>query len=178
MAVLRPNRTTDQFLQLYASCQERLFAYLTSLLGNYNDVQDVQQETVLALWKDFDDFQPGTNFYAWARRAAYHRVLTYRKQQRRHGVPCSEAFLVAVDRACSEKSDRFEEYLRYLNECVQKLTESDREILNARFQSQGTIKNAAEKLGRPTNTVYKALSRICRALAKCVELAAGRQERP
>jgi RNA polymerase sigma-70 factor, ECF subfamily len=178
MAKSRSPERIDLFLQLYAGCEGRLTAYLTSLLGNYNDVQDVLQETLLALWKDFENFQQGTDFHAWARRTAYHRVLTYRKQQRRRGVPCSEEFLSAIDRAFSKKSDRFEDYLRYLNECIQKLAETDCELLRVRFQTQGSIKDAAEKLGRPTNTVYKALTRIYRVLADCVERAAGREDRP
>ncbi len=178
MAESRQNGKIEQFLQLYASCEGRLFAYLTSLLGNYNDVQDVLQETLLALWQNIDDFQPGTDFYAWSRRVAFHRVLTFRKQQRRHGIPCSDSFLAAIDSACSQKNDQFEDYLRFLDECVSKLADPDREILQARFQSQGTIKQAAEKLDRPANTVYKALARIYSVLAKCIERAASREEHP
>lgn len=166
---------TDEFLQLYTSCESRIFAYLMTLLGNYSDAEDVLQETVLALWRSFDDFHVGTDFYAWARRAAYHRVLTYRKQQRRHGIPCSESFLAAIDNTCLQKNDLFEQYLRFLDECISQLTEPDREILQLRFRSQGTIKDTAERLGRPANTVYKALARIYRLLAVCTERAASRE---
>jgi len=178
MAESRQNEKVGQFLQLYARCEGQLFAYLTSLLGNYNDVQDVLQETLLALWQDFNDFQPGTDFLAWARRVAFHRVLTFRKQRRRHGIPCSDSFLAAIDRTCSQKSDQFEGYLRFLDGCVLQLTESDRELLHARFESPGTIKDVAEKLGRPANTVYKALTRVYRVLARCIERAASREEHP
>jgi len=169
---------TEQFLQLYAGCEGKLSAYLMTLLGNYNDVQDVLQETLLALWQSFGEFEPGTNFLAWARKAAYHRALTFRKQQRRQGIPCSEAFLAALDRAYERKGDRLEEYLRYLEECIALLPDTDRQILAARFQSEGPSKAAAEALGRPVNTVYKALARIYRVLATCVERLASREERP
>jgi RNA polymerase sigma-70 factor (ECF subfamily) len=169
---------TDEFLQLYAGSESRLFAYLMSLLGNYNDAQDVSQETLLALWRSFGEFQPGTDFYAWARRVAYHRVLTYRKQRRRQGVPCSESFLAAVEQTCDRQSDRLERSLRHLDECMARLTDSDRVLLQTRFQSAASAKNVAESLGRPANTVYKALARIYRSLAECVTRAMSREERP
>jgi RNA polymerase sigma-70 factor, ECF subfamily len=169
---------TDEFLRLYASCESRIFGYLMSLLGNYNDAQDAAQETLLALWRSFGSFQQGTDFYAWARRVAYHRVLTYRKQRRRQGIPSSESFLAAVEQTCAQQSDRLDKYLRHLDECVERLSDPDRELLEIRFQSPKTIKTIAEGLGRPANTVYKALARIYRALAQCLERAVSQEERP
>ena len=71
-----PDRKTDEFLALYRDCERRIFAYLMAMLGNPHDAEDVLQETLLALWQSFGDFQPGTHFYAWARQVAYHRVLS------------------------------------------------------------------------------------------------------
>lgn len=169
---------TDEFLRLYVGCEARIFGYLMTLLGNYNDAQDVSQETLMALWRSFADFQPGTDFYAWARRVAYHRVLSYRKQRHRQGVPCGESFLAAIEQSCAHESGRLEQYLRYLDECVERLNDPDRQLLQSRFQSPGTVKRLAETLGRPTNTVYKALTRIYRLLAQCLERAVSREERP
>ncbi len=173
-----PETQTDAFLQLYARYEAGIFGYLMSLLGNYNDAQDVLQETLLALWRSFGDFQPGTDFNAWARRVAYHRVLTYRKKRRRQGVPCSETFLAAIEQTCASQSGRMEQYVEHLDECMQRLNEIDRQVLQVRFQSEGTIKTAAAMLGRPTNTVYKALTRIYRSLAECIERAVKREDQP
>ena len=86
----------DDFLSQYSGCESWLFAYLMALLGNRDDAEEVFQETTLALWRSFGDFQPGTDFVRWAKRVAFHRVLTYRKQRQRHGIPQSEEFLLAV----------------------------------------------------------------------------------
>jgi RNA polymerase sigma-70 factor, ECF subfamily len=127
---------------------------------------------------EFRRFQPGTDFQAWARRVAYNRVLTYRKQRRRQGVPCSEPFLAAVEQTCSDQSERLEQYLRHLDDCIARLNAPDRELLQSRFQSQGTIKRLAESLQRSPNTVYKALARIYRSLAQCLDHAVSREDQP
>ena len=105
-------------------------------------------------------------------------MLTYRKQRRRQGVRCSESFLAAIAQTCDLQSDRLERCLRYLDECMARLPQSDRDLLQVKFQSAVTAKNAAERLGRPANTVYKALARIYRSLADCVTRAMSREERP
>jgi RNA polymerase sigma-70 factor, ECF subfamily len=167
---------TDEFLALYRECERRIFAYLMAMLGNPDDAEEVLQETLLALWQSFDDFQPGTNFHAWARQAAYHRVLIYRRLRQRQGVSWDESLLTAVDKICSRQDDRLAQYLQFLDECVAKLTESDRGLLQLRFQTPRTIKSVAEQLQRPADTVYKALARIYQWLAQCVERAASVEE--
>ena len=172
------DRNTDEFLALYKNCEHRLFGYLMAMLGNPDDAEDVSQETLLALWQSFGDFQPGTSFYAWARKVAYHRVLIYRRHRQRQGVPWNESFFAAVEEICSRQDDRLTQYLQFLDQCIAKLSESDREILQLRFQPQRTIKSVAEHLRRPADTVYKALVRIYHWLAQCVERAAAIEEHP
>jgi RNA polymerase sigma-70 factor, ECF subfamily len=173
-----PNTRTDEFLALYRDCERRIFAYLMAMLGNPDDAEDVLQETLLALWQSFDDFEPGTNFCAWARQVAYHRVLIYRRNRQRQGVVCDESLFAAVEDICSRQDDRLSQHLQFLDDCVGKLPESDRSLLQVRFQPNRTIKSVAEQLHRPADTVYKALTRIYRWLAHCIERAASAEDHP
>jgi RNA polymerase sigma-70 factor, ECF subfamily len=177
MSVSKDERS-DEFLVLYRESERRIFAYLMALLGNPDDAEDVLQETILALWQSFDDFRPGTSFYAWARQAAYHRALVHRRRQQQQGLPWSESLFEVVDNICSQRDEQLLCYLQYLDECVARLAESDREILRLRFQPRRTIKSVAEQLHRPADTVYKALTRIYRWLALCVQRAASTETHP
>ena len=52
-----------------------------------------------------------------------------------------------------------------LRGCLKKLPENDRHLVDRCYgDSRQSFKTAAEELGRPINTVYKALNRIRRAL--------------
>ena len=168
---------TEQFLRHYSGCETQLRAYLMALLGNWNDVEDVFQETTLALWRSFDEFSPGTNFMSWSKQIAFHRVLQFRVGKQRRGVPCSEAFLNAVHQTISSQSNQLESRLRALAGCVARLTEADRSLVAMRYESNRTIKEVATQVGRPANTLYKALERIRHALVVCVERTIAREDR-
>lgn len=168
---------TEDFLLLYSGCEERLFAYLVTLLGSRDDAEEVFQETTLALWRSFHEFEPGTNFLGWAKRVAFHRVLTFRKQRRRQGVPSSEEFLTAVDRMVAAHEDEMDTRLRALASCLQKLPEADRRLVACRYESNRQVKSLAAQLGQPANTLYKALERIRHALVECVNRVVAREER-
>ena len=41
------------------------------------DAEDVLQEANLVLWRKFDQYQEGTNFFAWACQIIRYEVLKY-----------------------------------------------------------------------------------------------------
>lgn len=170
------DRKTDEFLGLYRECERRIYAYLMAMLGNPDDAEEVLQETLLTLWQNFSDFQSGTNFYAWAKQTAYHRVLVHRRRRQQKSLPLDDAAIDAIQQVCAQQDDRLAGYLRFLDECIAKLPETDQQLVQARFQSQRTIKSVAEQLQRPADTVYKALTRIYCWLARCVERAVSAEE--
>src|SRR5437660_4563512 len=71
------------FLSLFLQNQRRLFAYILTLLPNRTDADDVLQDASLVMWDKFDADQPPTDFLAWARRVAYHKVLDFYKKTHR-----------------------------------------------------------------------------------------------
>jgi RNA polymerase sigma-70 factor (ECF subfamily) len=175
MATVESQRA-EQFLIEYSRCEAQLFAYLMTLLGNRTDAEEVFQETALALWRSFNDFAPGTNFLSWAKRIAFHRVLTFRKLRQRQGVPGSEEFLNSVEQLLSSDSGKMDARLQALSNCVQKLSETDRQLIALRYESNKKIKDLANDLNRPANTLYKAFERIRHALYECVDRALAREE--
>jgi RNA polymerase sigma-70 factor, ECF subfamily len=86
----------DAFVQLLGQSQRRIFLFVMSMVPNWNEAEEIIQETNLLLWREFDHFQPGTNFAAWACQVALNQVLAWRKRQQRDRVKFSPAFLEAV----------------------------------------------------------------------------------
>ena len=175
MSTTEPQRC-EQFLLVYSGCESQLFAYLMTLLGNRSDAEEVFQETALTLWRSFDDFVPGTSFLLWAKRVAFHRVLTFRKLRQRQGVPSSEEFLNSVEQLLASQSETMDARLRALSGCLEKLSEPDRQLVTLRYESNRKIKDMATQLGRPANTLYKAFERIRHALFECVDRSLAREE--
>ena len=55
-----------------------------------------------------------------------------------------------------------------LEGCLGKLPENDRDLIHRRYAEGATTRGVAEQVGRSADAVYKALSRIRRALHACV----------
>ena len=83
-------KTVDVFVRLLGQNQRRIFLYVMSMVPDWNDAEEISQETNLILWREFGRFQQGTNFAAWASRVAFHQVPAVRKRRRggRRSPPC------------------------------------------------------------------------------------------
>jgi RNA polymerase sigma-70 factor (ECF subfamily) len=156
-------------VRLFAQHEHQVYAYVVSVLANWADADEVMQETSVALWEMFDDFQEGTSFCSWACRIAYFRILRFREKRRRDRHEFNNEFVEAVAATALEEADVFESRRMALGACVEKLRPEDRELLRTCYVEGGTIKHAAEQLERPAKSVYKALARIRQALFACVQ---------
>ena len=158
----------DEFVQLYAQHARRLYGYLFAMLPNESDADDVFQETSRVLWEKFDEFQPGTNFFAWACRVAQFQVKAFRQRVARERVKFSDDFVAAVAEQADNDAPLLDAQHQALASCFAELKTRDQELIRLRYQEEGSVRVVAEKLGRKADAVYKALSRMHEALLGCV----------
>ena len=57
--------------------------FIFSLVPHWADADDVAQEVRIALWNEFDKYDPAKDFAAGPVPIAYYEVLTYRKKRRK-----------------------------------------------------------------------------------------------
>ncbi|MBL8892461.1 MAG: sigma-70 family RNA polymerase sigma factor [Planctomycetaceae bacterium] len=168
------NQRTNEFLELYDSVQVPLFRYLCALLVEPEDARDVLQETNLALWLNFDQFESGTNFLSWARTIARYRVMQFRRMHRRAPLLLDESLLEKVAGSIlDEHPDELARRTKTLSNCLQKLSDVDRELIRLRYIGGVTLEKVAEQLGRTVNGLSQSLRRIRGALRECVEREQG-----
>jgi RNA polymerase sigma-70 factor, ECF subfamily len=160
----------DRFARLFAQHDRWLFAYLVSLLGSAAHAEEVFQEVCVVLWREYETFQLGTNFVKWVSVIAHNQVHRFRRQQKRVGPQLSDVTVSLLAEDAVERVDLLESRRDALRNCLEKLADTDRQLVRHCYgDSRVTFKTAAEDLGRPVNTVYKALNRIRRALYQCIE---------
>ena len=160
----------ELFIRLLAENERRLSAYVMALLPHTADAEDVLQETKLAIWRSFEQFEEGTNFGAWARTIAFHRVLDFRKRKARENERLcfsDECCRVLAD-AIEEGVTRREEQMQSLMDCVARLQPVHRNMLALRYFEHLSIDQVAERVGRSVSATYRALSRIRLTLRDCV----------
>lgn len=162
----------DEFVKLLVEHEQRLSAYVHAIIPFWQDAEDVLQNTKLCLWKEFDSFQSGTDFAAWAFTIAGYEVRTYRKRCQRQRVCFSDDLLERIAQYMSTPSSSdpiWEKRLLALLKCVETLSNAKRKLLRLFCTEHQQIKDLAKTLGQSAPATRMALLRIRRSLFECVK---------
>jgi RNA polymerase sigma-70 factor, ECF subfamily len=164
-----------QLMALMTRHQRRIFSYIYTLVPRRHDAEDLLQETCVVICEKFHEFQPGTDFAAWACQIAYWRVRYSRQKFARSKVVYDQTVVDAVAQTAAEMGPELDERHEALANCLQKLYPRDREFVLTRYEPGCGVKEAAGRSGRSMDAAYKALNRIRKTLLDCVshEIAAA-----
>lgn len=156
-----------EFLSLFSRHSRRIYGFIRILVIDANDANDVYQNTAMCLWQKFDNFSPGTSFFAWACQVAQREVLKFRHQKSRHRHFPEELvdLLAANFRSRLDELDRREESLA---ECMKQLRGEDRVLLEQRYANDRKPMEIAAAQSRSVHSVYRALSKIHDQLLRCI----------
>jgi RNA polymerase sigma-70 factor (ECF subfamily) len=159
-----------EFIRLLAEHERRLAGYVHILVPVWQDAEDVLQNTKLWLWEQFDSFQPGTDFAAWAIATANNMVRTYRKRHQRQRVSFSTDVIEKISQhipavAPTTLSDRASALMK----CVNRLNDASQRLLRLVCMEHRKVKDIAVELGQTPTATSVALFRIRRTLFECVE---------
>ncbi len=163
----------DVFTAQLVSIQRRLYAYILTILPNLADADDVLQETNMVLLRKREEYIPGTDFIAWACRAAYFEVLAFRKKQQRERGRILFADQALLDHLAGEARERIlagdQTLLARLEKCIQRLSLFHRQLIHYRYSYNILAEKIAERIGSSASAVRQLLYRIRTRLLKCVE---------
>jgi RNA polymerase sigma-70 factor (ECF subfamily) len=124
----------------------------------------------VVLWREYKSFDLSTNFMKWAGTVAFNQVRRFRRTKARHEKTLSDGVVELLSIEAIDRSELLEARRLALHGCLKKLSSSDRQLVEQCYSdARGTIREAAQRLGRPANTVYKALNRIRGALHACID---------
>jgi RNA polymerase sigma-70 factor (ECF subfamily) len=166
-----------EFVSLFLAHQWRLHRYIATLLASQQDVEDLVQETAAILWRRFSEFEPGTNFFAWACKTAYHLVLKHRQRQTRDAMPLDQEVLEQLAIFAAQRDLASELRLSALDQCLRKLPPQDRELIERCYSVDSKVKDVAAQLDRSAKSVRKSLGRIRRMLMECLRRTLAVAER-
>lgn len=172
------NRVHDVFVARLTEAQFGLLNYIVLLLGDYDAARDVLQETNLDLWRKADSYDESRPFMPWARTMARYQVLTYRKKKSRDRLLFDNDMIETV--ASDPPDDNGQDFSRLagaLRECMQKLNDSQRSIINARYFECKPLAAIAQAKGCSVPAVGMSLLRVRGILARCIRGKVGGQPR-
>src|SRR3954452_744499 len=150
-----------ELVRLFTTYEVRLRAFAMTLLANHADVEDVLQQANLTLWAKFHEFEPGTNFMAWAPRLLSLKLKQHRRRQSRDKLQFGDAYQDAILREASRAEFVAElgEREHALADCIAKLRHEHREMLQARYHDEDGMDTLARRFYRSRDAIYNTLSR-------------------
>ncbi len=162
-------KSHQDFLRLFLTNQRAILCYIRSMVPAVQDADDILQETSITLWSKFREFEPGTNFRAWALKTAYWKVREARQKISRSKLVFDVELLDILAATAEEMSPTSDSRHSALATCLAKLRQRDRRMVIERYAEEGSVEQAAKVSGRSLQATYRALGRAKAALKECVK---------
>jgi RNA polymerase sigma-70 factor (ECF subfamily) len=156
-----------EFVRLWSEHSRHIYAYIYTLVSNWSDADDIFQETSVVLIEKFDEYQPGTNFTAWACRVAYLKTMEFFRERKSPEL-LDEDFLQAISQEFQRSPEEVEVRFVALSECLGKLAANDRKLIELRYRGTNDVKTTAARLSQSVQRVYRSLARIHETLYECI----------
>jgi RNA polymerase sigma-70 factor (ECF subfamily) len=166
-----------EFVAQLTASQSALYAFIVSLLGGVNDANDVLQETNMKLCRKCAEYDPDQPFLRWAYVFARFEVMAWRKRQQRSRLVLDDELLRTVAAELEESAKEAEHQLKILEDCMERLTLRQRELIAARYGRGEAVQDIAVRLSRPENAMAALFYRLRKLLADCVQ-SVWRKESP
>ena len=166
-----------EFLRLFLEAERDLYRYVCALLPRPQDAHDVVQETAIALWENFEQFDGGRPFVPWALRFALNKARQHAAREgRRSFILEDEALLEKVVEEQEAQENGFEDKRTLLKQCLEKLPEKPSGLIRGYYWQKESIEQLAHKARSSREAVYKQLQRTRQLLLDCVQRLERREE--
>ncbi len=157
--------------------QRRLLFFILGIYPNRDAAEDILQETNHVIWSKRDEFEVGTNFLAWAKTIAKFQTLSFLKSRSsKFWLQFDSELVQDLASEIEERETNLADRKRMLADCLDGLSEIDRELVQRKYTLKESNKKIGRAIGRSEGGLKQAFLRIRRMLRECVsrkELAEG-----
>jgi len=158
---------TMRVQQLFVKHQLGLRAFILSLEPNFTDAEDLLQEVFLVVTRKANEFQEGTNFFAWACTIARYKLLELLRRRAKSQALSEEV----IEALCTvEPEHHFDDSrVALLQHCLEQLAPKARQMMYLRYYGEHSPSQIASLVSWTPNAVRVALSRARTVLQECLE---------
>jgi RNA polymerase sigma-70 factor (ECF subfamily) len=156
---------------MWTLAQPAVSAFITSVVRDFRDRDDVLQDVAVAVMESFGRWDPERPFVAWAIGVARNQVGLYLRRRRReqHMYEFDPETINALQVAFSSGAEIGEPQMDFLHECLKSLEGRARTMCELRYQQDLKPAAIAEIIGMTANSVAKSLQRIREQLRECID---------
>ena len=165
-----------EFLKLFLKHNSALYAYIIARGIRPDHADDVLQNVASVLWGKFDDFQPGTNFNAWAFSVAKIEIMRTLDDEQRDSrkirldpETLKDLESLEIRRHGGVLDDR----KHLLVSCLKKLGDAAAQLIRMRYGDELPMNEIARRLNLSGLAARIKVCRIRKLLRDCVAANLG-----
>lgn len=165
-----PNNPLSEpaFVQLLSKHQRHLSSFIRSLVHTHSDADDVMQETSLALWEKRQHYDPTRDYFSWACGVAHIQVLRHRRKTATEKLWFNDDVLELLSSQMIEEANLFEFRQDALDKCIERLPDTDRKVVELRYQDGMTLEVMSKRIGSSARSIQRTMARVRRILHRCI----------
>ncbi|MFT4690157.1 MAG: sigma-70 family RNA polymerase sigma factor [Verrucomicrobiia bacterium] len=167
------DESTRQVTRLWTLAQPKVSAFVTSVVRNFGDRDDLMQDIAVAVFESFDSYDPGRPFVQWAMGVARIQFKNYLRKRQRHLNVFDPETVEILETAFADLPAEEVRELDFLQDCLKKLDGRGRQLCELRYQEDMKPAAISEVIKQPGTAVRKSLQRIREQLRACVERKAA-----
>ncbi len=150
------NDHKDNFIGYYDKFKNKIFVYFLYRVNFNREVaEDLTSEVFLKALKSFDSFDEARSFQSWIFAIAHNHLVNYYRTASREIQLFEDHYLTQMDTNKVELNYELEAVMKVIN----KMEESDREILLLRFVDELSNSEIAELLAKEEGAIRTKMSR-------------------
>jgi RNA polymerase sigma-70 factor (ECF subfamily) len=154
----------------YMAERHALLGFIYGMIHDLAAAEDILQEVWLRLADAAERDEAIVDPGRWCRGVAKNLILHYWRDRKAAKVLHDSELLDLVEQAVNEAPDYGTERRQALLECIDRLPEPSKKLLQLKYDRGLSFAVMAELLGRTRDGLKMALCRVRQALLECVEL--------
>ena len=164
----------EQFTRLLLESEPVMMRSVLVIVPNQSDAREIMQETAVALWRQFDSYDPTRPFINWA--MGFSRIHTRRflARQQKRATLTSEAAKV-LEQEMERHPESTNAISQHLAHCLQKLPDQQQRLIQGYYHDDRSPQWLSNKEGRTVEAIYKSIQRTRQDLQKCIEKQLGKE---
>jgi len=163
------DENSQQAIRYWTLAQPFISGYVTSVVRDFRDRDDVLQTIAVAVFESFTSYDPSRSFVGWAMGIARNQMGTYLRERRRNRLVFDGETVELLAKAFEQIEPEETRSLDYLNDCLDGLEGRARQLCELRYENDLKPAAIASLLSMTPNTVAKSLQRIREQLRNCIE---------
>lgn len=169
--------SSDKYVSLLIANQKRILGYILTYVPNYADADDILQNTLSILWKKFDQFDPETDFVAYATKIAKYEIMNYfRKNKNSKKLHFDDKLYEIIEDESASTSHLFNQRKEALKECFKEFSANDKQLIKMRYEQDLSFSKIGQRLLISPAGVFKKMASIHGRLIRCIRLRLAFEE--